>query len=349
MYGHSLDGNLLAFFQYSLEADSLPYQVYYATIDEQEYGQLNEIHPRGLLLATRVADMQKVLRAACIMTSHGAGVFQPLRWIAPRVRFVDVWHGAGFKVYHPRHFRSMHHYARCFVASDSWREIYIRERGFRANQVVVTGYARLDQFHRAEEMSRRVRRELGLPSDGHVILYAPTWRRAGEPGEVPFGMTSGQFMAALSRLCERLDAVLVLRAHRNSTTCFDAKGFARIVSVPQTRYLDTNGLLMAVDLLITDWSSVATDFCALDRPVVFMDTPPPRDYASGAAPRPRGGVHAASLAELVAAIETNLGVNPPRICQSQLDMKQFAHGVTLDGQSAARCDRELRRLMDAGK
>jgi len=53
---------------------------------------------------------------------------------------------------------------------------------------------------------------------------------------------------------------------------------------------DAEGLLMLADILICDWSSIAFDFLALNRPTIFLDVEPPfkngfslgKDYRFGA-------------------------------------------------------------------
>jgi len=345
MYGHSLSGNLGAFFDYVRGVSHLPYNVYYATIDEREYERLSTRYANGILLATRVSDMKTVLDAEYVMTSHGPGIFLLLRWLGARARFVSVWHGVGFKNYVPEQFRLMRFYSACFVTSEHWKEIYRTCRGFRDDQIVVTGFARLDCFRHADEIAERVRRELKIPERGIVILYAPTWRKEGEGGEVPFGMTDADFLRRLDGLGRSLGATVVLRLHMNSCLRFESAECPNIRSVPQTDYPATNDLLCATDVLVTDWSSIAADFCALDRPVIFLDTPMPRDYGAGPLPMERGGIHVADMDGLVRAIETNLGAGRPPVCAEQNEMKEDVHGDTLDGHSAQRYDAALRRLI----
>lgn len=345
MYGHSLSGNLGAFFDYVRSRSHLPYNVYYATIDEREYDRLSIRYANGILLATRVPDMKTALDAACVITSHGPGIFLLFRWLRPRARFVDVWHGVAFKNYVPEQFRLMRFYSACFVTSEHWKEIYRTCRGFRDDQIVVTGFARLDRFRHADEIAARVRRELKIPERGLVILYAPTWRKRGEGGEVPFGLTDAEFLRRLDDLGRSLGATVVLRLHANSCLRFESAEFPNILNVPQWEYPATNELLCATDALVTDWSSIAADFCALDRPIIFLDTPMPRDYGTGPLPMERGGIHVGDMDGLVCAIETNAGAGRPPVCAEQGRMKEDVHGDTLDGHSSQRYDAALRRLL----
>ena len=115
---HSLAGNLKAFYEYAKATDDLPYRVYYATIDRREYDALREtFDPEDLLLAARVSDVATILGASCVMASHGPGIFFLLKKLRPKLHFVDVGHGIGFKAFFPRHFKLMRFYTATFLSS----------------------------------------------------------------------------------------------------------------------------------------------------------------------------------------------------------------------------------------
>lgn len=92
-----------------------------------------------------------------------------------------------------------------------------------------------------------------------VVLYAPTWR--GEVGESKF---------ALSKLHQDLEALsstgaqIIFRAHPITESLLSGMDFG-VVTVP--REINSNELLGAVDLVITDYSSIAFDAKACQTPV----------------------------------------------------------------------------------
>ena len=45
--------------------------------------------------------------------------------------------------------------------------------------------------------------------------------------------------------------------------------------MPLKEYPLTYDLLAVSDVLVTDWSSIATDYLVLGRPILFLDVPPP--------------------------------------------------------------------------
>jgi len=343
---HSLAGNLKAFYEYANRADDLPYRVYYATIDRREYNALRQtFDPDDLLLATRVSDVVKVLGASCIMASHGPGIFFLINKLCPEIHFIDVGHGIGFKAFFPKHFKLMRFYTKTFLSSPHLLETYRDEYLWRPEQLLVTGYARLDRFQRADEIAERVRRELGLNGLGKIILYAPTWRTRGDVGEIPFGLETGEFLARLNELCGRIGATTVFRLHMNSSLLEDLGGYDHIVSISQKDYPETNDLLTAVDLLISDWSTIAPDFAALDRPVIFLDTPMPPPYDQAPPTIPRGGDIVGSMEALLEAVERRLTDPRAGIDETQVRMREAFHGETLDGRATERYDRAIRRLI----
>ena len=111
--------------------------------------------------------------------------------------------------------------------------------------------------HPDEAEIAAIRARLGIPDGARVMLYAPTFRDA----------TSGQAQRAgfdLRRALSRLEAatgtrwVCLTRAHDQnlSIDAGDSAGAVRDV----TRYPEMSDLLLAADLLITDYSSSAGDF-----------------------------------------------------------------------------------------
>jgi len=345
LYGHQLAGNLKAFFDYALDRDDLPFAVQYATIDRGEYAALQETYDRGLVLATRVGGMRRVLASTCLMTSHGPGLFLLLRRLGSQVRFVDVWHGLGFKQQAARDYDSMRHYAALFLSSEHFRKVYREDYGFDDSQLAVTGYARMDSFRDWRETAARVRRELDLPEGRRVILYAPTWRGAGEAGEIPFGLAADALMARLDELAARRDATVLFRLHMNSQFQGAGKGYDHIIDLPQRAYPHTNDLLTAVDVLVTDWSSIACDFGALDRPVVYLDTPEPHTHLKTFDWSDRAGRLAGSLPELLDAIEEGLCGEPDDLQRRRQAMMGLWYGDTLDGRCAERYTNALCALM----
>lgn len=112
---------------------------------------------------------------------------------------------------------------------------------------------------------RRVRSKLGVPEGAKLLLYAPTYRE-------DMGMLPKASQMDLSRVLDLLEQsgdrwLCLYRAHYLSQGIDLEAVKGRLIDM--TRYDDMSELLLAADMLLTDYSSCATDYCLLDRPV-FM-------------------------------------------------------------------------------
>lgn len=130
------------------------------------------------------------------------------------------------------------------------------------------GYPRNDALINTAQLSAEaesVRKQLGLHDGRKVVLYAPTFRQSGDGRIEPFTMPFD-----LERFAERFgeDHVLLIRTHYlNSFVIPDTlRDFVKDARQVQ----DITPLMLASDVLVTDYSSLMFDFALLDRPMVFF-------------------------------------------------------------------------------
>ncbi|TSB48377.1 glycosyltransferase [Alkalicoccobacillus porphyridii] len=124
------------------------------------------------------------------------------------------------------------------------------------------GYPRVDLTLNTDKAI--VLQDLNIDLQKKVVLYAPTWR--GEVGK--------EYDTSLS-LLEDVKAiqtslgdnhVVLLKAHYFTTNFFKEQGLDHLC-VPDS--YDTNKLLAAVDMLITDYSSIFFDYLPTKKPIYF--------------------------------------------------------------------------------
>lgn len=189
-------------------------------------------------------------------------------------RVVQTWHGTPLKrlALHRRGFQPRRWAA---VVRESLRwNVLLAQNGYAARvlgkayaylggrplldrQLWVEGYPRNDVLRTGDGAA--VRERLGIAPGEHVILYAPTWRDDRE--EIV------DFVDA-KRLAHERDAVVLVRGHtRTLLPGHDVTG-PRVVDV--TAYPDTAELLLAADVLVTDYSSIMFDFSVTGKPMCFM-------------------------------------------------------------------------------
>ena len=137
-----------------------------------------------------------------------------------------------------------------------------------SRDVLETGYPRNDILYNASENQiDQIKKNLNLPNDKKIILYAPTWRddEFYDTGSIKFTLK-----LELDKLKEAIsnEYIILVRTHyfiADKLDLSEFEGFAFDVS----RYNDIAELYLISDLLITDYSSVFFDFANLKRPILY--------------------------------------------------------------------------------
>ncbi|KZX55609.1 hypothetical protein A3712_06935 [Vibrio sp. HI00D65] len=145
----------------------------------------------------------------------------------------------------------------------------IFKRVFRyEGEVLECGYPRNDILvNSAKSNSQRleIRNKLGLDNDKKVILFAPTWRESSSPSDIRESLNLD--FEKLHQLLSK-DSVIILRLHHLVSSNLDVsryKGFIYDFS----DYPDSQELLVASDMLISDYSSIMFDYLNYRKPVVL--------------------------------------------------------------------------------
>ena len=112
------------------------------------------------------------------------------------------------------------------------------------------------------EVGRRVRSDLGIGEEQRVILYAPTWRERLRHPEGLAGHSNGQGLLGEVYPAHRTDAVVLMRTHHMNR----ARPGPGLVDV--SRYPNIEELMMAADVLVSDYSSIFLDFALTGKPAV---------------------------------------------------------------------------------
>lgn len=199
--------------------------------------------------------------------------------------FLETWHGTPLKKLvfdmgevtsaSPMYKRDVYIQSRSWdylIAPNQFSEEIFRRCFMYDGKMLSTGYPRNDILHLDEEKTRtlaaEIKRELGIPKDKKVILYAPTWRDDEFYG-------SGQYKFSLRLDLEKMrrelgeEYVVVLRTHYFIVDSLDLSAFEGF-AYDAGSYQDIARLYLISDVLITDYSSVFFDFANLKRPMLFF-------------------------------------------------------------------------------
>jgi CDP-glycerol glycerophosphotransferase len=353
LYGHKLNGNLLALHRHLLSHPGDGLRPVYLSMDR---AYLRELRAQGIdaCWASGPACARLLARAGALVSDHGLHALGPWRGAYRKLglRFFDVWHGIPFKGFDAGDFRLQHRYDETWVASESCRRLYVERFGFDPARVRATGYARTDRLVLQREDQAALRESFGIPRDHKAILFAPTWAQDDRGRSIfPFGCDEAGFMNALSRFAVANSATILLRSHLNTGDASTGE-YPGVVALPGSRYPDAEAVLLASDVLVCDWSSIAFDFLLLQRPTVFLDVPPPFRKGFSLGPEYRFGAIVRDLPDLMRQVETC--VREPESywrvhAAAHQSIRHEVYGDRADGHSAARCIARLRAgLGEAG-
>lgn len=237
------------------------------------------------------------LRAGRIVVTHGLG--DANRFGISGGCVVQLWHGAPLKRLHldspvtmavrgPAIVRAV--LRRMYIAGTRQVDLYVAGSPLAADRlrsafrvepgrVKVLGDPRDDALAAqavdpklAAEARCRVISLLGaagqrISASATLLLYAPTWRD-GEPDPAA---PSAEEAAQMWALLEQLDAHLLVRSHPLGRGAYDVLlENARVHTLGAETVRDVTPLLAGVDLLITDYSSIAVDFALVERPIIWF-------------------------------------------------------------------------------
>jgi CDP-glycerol glycerophosphotransferase len=349
-YGHRLAGNLLPIHRVLVERHAGEVEVAFLTMDPAYRDELSRQGVHAIWTGSAAA-VDWLSTAKAVVSDHGLHAMA-LLLRAPRIRFFDTWHGIPFKGFDADDFRVQHRFDEAWVASPMLARMYVERFGFDVRKVVATGYARTDELVAPVADRAAARRDFGLPEEGKVVLFAPTWRQDDAGRSLyPFGETETRFLGLLSATAHRHRATVVVRHHLNSSTAAVGAQLG-IVFLPFASHPLTERLLLATDVLVCDWSSIAFDFLLLQRPAIFLDVPPPFRKPMSLDASFRYGAIAGDAAALERMLDECLS-DPAGYLEAHAaasrSIREGVYGGCADGHAAERCvSRLLARLRDGG-
>ncbi|MFT4213951.1 MAG: CDP-glycerol glycerophosphotransferase family protein [Microbacterium sp.] len=200
--------------------------------------------------------------------------------IRPESRLLQVWHAAGaFKRVGwsrvglpggPVPTSPVHlNYTDATVSSEGVRADYAEAYGIDIAKVHALGVPRTDIFFDAEAIasaSAMIRARYGVPESRRIALFAPTFRGDGQrSARFDFGSVDWQ------QLADSLgdEWTLMVKMHPFVAPLDESvPGLRGVIDV--TRDREMTELMMAADVLITDYSSAIFEFSLLNRPIVFF-------------------------------------------------------------------------------
>jgi len=163
-----------------------------------------------------------------------------------------------------------------FTGERMFKQAYMLNGMYRGSLLDVP-LPRTDMLYNTtrDEINRKLN-AIGIPTDKKIILYAPTWKgRAFNDLEYDLD----ELKNAIKTLRERINTDeynIYLRVHYFLYRSIQMDPELSSLCIPFT--IDTDELLTAVDILISDYSSIFFDFLGTHRPILFY-VPDLQDYS----------------------------------------------------------------------
>ena len=206
------------------------------------------------------------LRARCWITN--VSVQRGLSFKNRGTLYVNTWHGVPLKrirccVKDGFNVRTAEKFDLIFSEGTYDSKISVPAFQVKEKQIKITGYPRNDiMFDESLDLNKKVRRKYGL-HDERIVLYAPTFRDyiKNDSGGFTFQkkLSPEKFQNTLGDQYK-----LLVRAHgaiedhsTSDSSCVDVSD-----------YPDVEDLLVAADILVSDYSGIIFDFSLLEKPII---------------------------------------------------------------------------------
>ncbi|MEM6301834.1 MAG: CDP-glycerol glycerophosphotransferase family protein [Pseudomonadota bacterium] len=191
---------------------------------------------------------------------------------AGRFSIVQLWHGTGFKsMTAASAFKSRlkaalgrNHYSKyVLVSTTSANDTKEKEVMFGGTNNHATGYPRNDIFFGGIFDKQKYKEEIGVARFEKLVVYAPTFRDHGE-----FEPFSDGMWKRINQLMVNRNELFIVKKHPGDKKLQVPPGLSNTVDMTAD-IKDVQELLAASDVLITDYSTIVTDYALSRKPAIF--------------------------------------------------------------------------------
>lgn len=157
----------------------------------------------------------------------------------------------------------------CLITtSDKVKDYYSEAFQMPKEKIKALGLPRMDYYfenHDLIQLKAEFCRKYDVSPDKKIILYAPTFREEEKYNNVFNFFDLEKFNEYLGD-----EYVLALRLHPKINKFYGENISANGKYIDVSTYESEQELMLISDILITDYSSIMIEFCALDKPTVFF-------------------------------------------------------------------------------
>lgn len=265
---HELDGNLKAIFD-ALSDSNLELKVHMASEKFNLNGKLrlwNDLTSAKYILLddfySLISSLHVRKNQEIIQLWHGAGAYKKFGYSRR-----DTGDSSVIKFH-----RGYKKYTKVIVSSEYVRPYYADAFGVDLDKIYATGCPRTDILYSEynERVKSKVIQQFPQFNEKKIVLFAPTYR-GSRVADAYYDFDKADIDEVIRQLGE--DYIVAVRWHR---ALDDNIKKGRVIAkyckhaVDVSEYEDVNDLLIAADVLVTDYSSIIFDYALLNKPIVYF-------------------------------------------------------------------------------
>jgi len=198
--------------------------------------------------------------------------------------WINTWHGYGpFKLSagdvfgDSVWFRKLNAASDLFITASTFYTQIFRNSFFYEGEIMECGAPRNDVFFKENNIKASIYKKLGISPAKKLLLYAPTFREDTVKFFYRYDIDMYRVLEVLGKRFQG-EYMLLYRFHHHFNIIDLPKDFYKD-GINVTDYPDIQELLVAADVVITDYSSLMWDF-SLQRKPVFLYQNDEKDYAN---------------------------------------------------------------------
>lgn len=267
--GHKLIGNLEEILKLQNYKNN---KIFYITFSFIEYKKLKNEY-ENIFITLNPYHIYLLLKSKIIISSHGLVLHKLLK---EYFNIKTYFTGHAIKSNNnSKILKEQYLFDEVWLYSEFEKDIYIEECEYKVNNLVVTGYPRLDSLNKLLQDKEIIKKDLNISTK--LVLYAPTDDRKNEKYiNHELSPHNLDLYILFENIAKKFDLRFLIKYHINTEVdkkTFDfIKNSKYLFSFESEKLLDITPLAIS-DVLITDWSSVFVDYLITDNPILFLNTP----------------------------------------------------------------------------
>ncbi|MFR3155803.1 MAG: CDP-glycerol glycerophosphotransferase family protein [Christensenellales bacterium] len=206
--------------------------------------------------------------------------------------YIELWHGIGpkpigFACDNPskedlKGYKNISQIVDLFIVpNDFWRVVYSSIFNVEMNRIKSLGMPILDYFKYSNGYNNLEKvLNKSLNKYKKIIMYMPTFKNGFNHNDITidngniFNFKENFEINHLNEYLKSNNYLLCVKKHPGDTKKLEFDNLSNIINIKEEQLLNNNisinEVINAFDLLITDYSSIGTEFIFIDKPVLFI-------------------------------------------------------------------------------